>query len=188
MSLNFLTFSAKTALFRAVLIRALPVLNKEQLKNRTKNKKINIKIKIYKKIPDINSEDPSYPSNKESQRTITVIHLSIEGLTRAKSDFLSKMFKDVDVLALQETHVPDGETRRLKISGFNMIDYRGHHKHGLATYVNKNIEETNVVSIAGNEHSIGTRIGNLTIYNVTNHPRKGGLTQCFQSNNPQRST
>ncbi|KAF0760609.1 Uncharacterized protein FWK35_00009308 [Aphis craccivora] len=51
-----------------------------------------------------------------------------------------------------------------------MINYIGHRKHGLATYVNQNIEETNVVSIAGNAHSIGIRIGNLIIYNVYKPP------------------
>lgn len=66
--------------------------------------------------------------------------------------------------------MPEGETSRLKIPGFNMIDYIGHRIHGLATYVNQNIEETNVVPIAGNIHSIGIRIGNLTIYNVYKPP------------------
>jgi len=47
-----------------------------------------------------------------------------------------------------------------------MIDYIGHRKHGMATYVNQNIEETSVVPIAGNVYSIGIRIGNLIIYNV----------------------
>lgn len=46
--------------------------------------------------------------------------------------------------------MPEGEIIRLKIPGFNMIDYIGHRKHGMATYVNQNIEETNVVPIAGN--------------------------------------
>lgn len=76
--------------------------------------------------------------------------MNTEGLTRAKSEILSKMFNDIDVIALQETHVPDGETRRLNITGFNLIDYKSHHKHGLATYVNHKVEETNVVPINGN--------------------------------------
>jgi len=100
-----------------------------------------------------------------------VIHSNIEGLTRTKFDILSKIFKDVGMLALQETHVPEGEASRLKNPGFSMIDYTGHHKHGLATYVNhQNIHETKMVSIAGNAHSIGTRIGNLIIYSVYKPP------------------
>jgi len=64
------------------------------------------------------------------------LHLNVEGLTRAKSDIISRIFKDTDVLALQETHVPKNETRGLKIPGFNMIDYKGHAKHELATIKN----------------------------------------------------
>jgi len=105
---------------------------------------------FYKKTHNINSEDPPYPSKKESLRSIRIVHLDVKSLTIAKSVILSKTIKDTDILALQETHVPEGETSRLKIPGFNMIDYIGHRKHGLATYVNQNIEETNVVPIAGN--------------------------------------
>lgn len=82
-------------------------------------------------------DKPKYPKEKGSQRTIRVAYLNVEGLTRAKSVILSKMFKDTDILALQETHVPENETRRLKITGFNMVDYKGHTKHGLATYIYK---------------------------------------------------
>jgi len=62
------------------------------------------------------------------------------------------------VLALQATHVQDRETRHLKIPGFNIIDYRGHHKYRLSPYVNQKIEKTNMVPIPENEHSIGTHI------------------------------
>ncbi|VVC34569.1 Endonuclease/exonuclease/phosphatase [Cinara cedri] len=51
------------------------------------------------------------------------------------------MFKDADVLAIQETHVPSDKTSRLRVPGFNMVDYKGHAKHGLATYVNQNTKE-----------------------------------------------
>lgn len=89
-------------------------------------------------------DEHQYPSKKESQRTIRVAHLNVEGLTRAKSDIISRIFKDTDVLALQETHIPENETRRLKIPGFNMIDYKGHAKHGLATYINQNYKEQHI--------------------------------------------
>jgi hypothetical protein len=139
-------------------------ITKKSHKKQNKNKTYK------KKTQNINSEDLPYPSKKESLRSIRVVHLNVEGLTRAKSEILSKTFKDADVLALQETYVPEGESSRLKIPGFNMIDYIGHRKHGLATYVNQNIEETNVVPIAGNIHSIGIRIGNLITYNVYKPP------------------
>jgi len=89
-------------------------------------------------------DEHQYPSKKESQRTIRVAHLNVEGLTRAKSDIISRIFKDTDVLALQEPHIPENETRRLKIPGFNMIDYKGHAKHGFATYINQNYKEQHI--------------------------------------------
>lgn len=58
------------------------------------------------------------------------------------------MFKDVDGLSLQEVHAPGDRVRRLKILGFNTIDYRGHHKHGLATYVNRRNQQLYVPSTA----------------------------------------
>lgn len=56
------------------------------------------------------------------------------------------MFKYVDVLIFQETQVLVGETSHLKIPGYSIVDYRGHHKHGLAKYNNQHMEETNMVS------------------------------------------
>lgn len=51
-----------------------------------------------------------------------------------------------------------------------MIDYRGHNKYGLTTYVNQKLEESNVTLVAGNEHSIGIRIGDIIIHNVYKPP------------------
>lgn len=76
-------------------------------------------------------------NNRESQRILRVVHLNIEGLSREKSEILNKMFKDVDVLALQETYIPKGETIRLRIPDFNMVDYKRHPKYELATYINQ---------------------------------------------------
>lgn len=51
-----------------------------------------------------------------------------------------------------------------------MVDYKGHAKHGMATYVNLNFREQHINSGTGNEHSIGISVGNLTIYNVYKPP------------------
>lgn len=63
-------------------------------------------------------------------------------------------------------YIPDGETRRLKIPGFRLIDYIGHPRHGLATYVNQKVEDRLVNPVTGNEHTVGIRLDNLIIYNV----------------------
>lgn len=99
-----------------------------------------------------------------------IAQINVEGLTRAKADILGKRFGDMDVLVLQETHIPDGEESRLKISGFDLVHRIGHNKHGLATYVSLNKSFPDIERVAGNEHTIGIRIGNLTIFNVYKPP------------------
>jgi len=89
----------------------------------------NKKVKNTKKKSYIHMDEQKYNSKKESQRTIRVAHLNVKGLTRDNADSIGRMFKDTDVLALREIHVPENETRRLKIPGFNIIDYKGHAKH-----------------------------------------------------------
>lgn len=80
------------------------------------------------------------------------------------------MIKDADVLTLQETHIPEGERKRLMRTGFKMIDYIGHIKHGIATFVNQNINQQIVKKVEGNEHTNGIRIGDIPIFNVYKPP------------------
>lgn len=90
----------------------------------------------------------------------------MEGLTKSKSEIMGKKFQGADVLTIQETHIPEGETKRLTIPGFRLMDYIGHNKHGLATYVNQQIDQQIIKRLKGNQHSIRISIGNITIYNV----------------------
>lgn len=48
----------------------------------------------------MDSEEHKHLNNKESERTIRVVHLNIEDLTRAKFKIFSKIFNHADVLAL----------------------------------------------------------------------------------------
>lgn len=119
---------------------------------------------------------------------VNIAQQNVEGLTRAKADILSKMFADVDVLAIKETHVPDGETNHLKINGFDLLNHADHNKHGLATYINQNWSFTNVERVAGNEYAIGVRIGNLTIFNVYKPPLCNWTAPVYLFANTQVST
>lgn len=56
------------------------------------------------------------------------------------------------------------------IPGFEIIDYLGHKKHGIATYVKKQINQQLVKKLEWNEHTIGIRLGNITIFNVYKPP------------------
>jgi len=38
-------------------------------------------------------------------------------MPRAKAEIITQTFKNADIIALQETHVPDDKTNRLKING-----------------------------------------------------------------------
>lgn len=51
-----------------------------------------------------------------------------------------------------------------------MVNYIGHKRHGLATYINRKMTSLNAINFDGNEHSHGIRIGKLTIYNVYKPP------------------
>lgn len=94
------------------------------------------------------------------------MHLNAKGLTRAKSDVFRKVFMDADVLALQEIHVTSDKVSRLRVRGFNMVDYKGHGKYWLAIYASQNVRGKNINPNAGNEHSNSLFVGNLIIYNV----------------------
>uniref|UniRef100_H3A4H6 Endonuclease/exonuclease/phosphatase domain-containing protein n=1 Tax=Latimeria chalumnae TaxID=7897 RepID=H3A4H6_LATCH len=54
---------------------------------------------------------------------ICLCQLSVEGLSRAKSDVIARLLKDhnINILALQETHVAEADSPRLKIPGFILI-------------------------------------------------------------------
>lgn len=70
------------------------------------------------------------------------------------------------MLTIQETHVLERETKRLAIPGFRMIDYIGHNKYGLVTYVNQRLNQQTVQLLEGNEFDIRIRVRDLTIFNV----------------------
>lgn len=55
--------------------------------------------------------------NRTVENNFKIAQINVEGLTRAKADILGKKIGDMDVLALQETHVFDGEMNHLKING-----------------------------------------------------------------------
>ncbi|KAL4153412.1 hypothetical protein QTP88_001245 [Uroleucon formosanum] len=101
------------------------------------------------------------------------------GLTRAKAEIISKTFSEIDVLTLQETRVPEEETSRLKIPGFELVSCIGHNKHGLATYINQNKSFGNIERVAGNDNATGVRIDNLTIFNVYKPPSRNWSTMVL---------
>jgi exonuclease III len=43
---------------------------------------------------------------KDSNNNLRIVKLNIEGITKSKSEILSQIFNNADVLVIQETHVP----------------------------------------------------------------------------------
>jgi hypothetical protein len=127
------------------------------------------KSKKHKKIHE-NQPCCDTAGTRTVENNFKIAQINLEGLTRAKADILGKRFVDMDVLVLQETHIPDGETNRLKINGFNLVHHIGHNKHDLATYVSQNKSFLDIEQVTGNEHTVGIHIGNLTIFNVYKPP------------------
>jgi len=66
--------------------------------------------------------------------------------------------------------VTEEKTKWLIIAGFNLIDYIGHKKHGLATFFNTQHDKKLVKRVDCKKYSIGINIGELTIYNVFEFP------------------
>lgn len=128
--------------------------------------------KMYKKSKKIHDNQPHCDTadTRTVENNFKIAQINVEGLTRAKADILGKRFVDIDVLVLQETNIPDGETNRLKINGFDLVHHIGYNKHGLATYVSQNKSFPDIEQVTGNEHTVGIRIGNLTIFNVYKPP------------------
>lgn len=95
-----------------------------------------------------------------------IVKINVEGMTRVKAETISHMFHGVDILALQEPHISDYHIERLKIPSFQLIDFIGHNKHGVATFVNQNLDPKNIKSIEGNKQTVGIVIRNTNIFNV----------------------
>jgi len=60
------------------------------------------------------------------ENNFKIAQINVEGLTRAKAEILGKIFSYMDVLVLQETPIPDGETNLLKINGFDLVHHIGY--------------------------------------------------------------
>ena len=65
---------------------------------------------------------------------LRIMQLNVEGLSAAKRHIMQSLAEihHIDVICLQETYVNDDKSDRLTISGFDIISYTLHAKHGRA--------------------------------------------------------
>ena len=63
-----------------------------------------------------------------------IMQINVEGLSAAKRHIMQSLAEihHIDVICLQETYVNDDKSDRLTISGFDIISYTLHAKHGRA--------------------------------------------------------
>ena len=79
---------------------------------------------------------------------LRIMQFNVEGLSAAKRPIIQSLAEihHIDVICLQKTHVNDDKSDRLTISGFDIISYTLHAKHGRATYVRSNLSDAVRVS------------------------------------------
>ncbi len=101
---------------------------------------------------------------------LRIMQLNVEGLSAAKRCVIQTLAEKhhVDVVCLQETHVNVDESSRFAISGFDVISYSLHAKHGRATYVRSDISDAAQVSSSPCCDVI--RVGGYHIANVYKPP------------------
>jgi len=65
-------------------------------------------------------------------------------MTKSKAQLISLLFLHAGISALQETHILDHQLGKLKIPVFQLIDNIGHNNHGMAAFVNQDLDPKNI--------------------------------------------
>lgn len=81
---------------------------------------------------------------------IHVLQLNIEGISRPKSEYASKVaiYNSIDLIALQETHTTTDNDllNRGEIAGFVAVSHIPNRVYGIATYIRSSINDYSVLS------------------------------------------
>ena len=130
------------------------------------------------RIPD--SGDPGQDKNEDLHGTdddflavgpaLRILQLNVEGLSAAKRSFISSIAvqEKIDIICLQETHVDGDIASRFTITGFDLVSYKLHAKHGRATYVRGNITEA--AHVVSTPFCDVIRVGGYHVANVYKPP------------------
>lgn len=99
---GFLALLSKIALFRAT--------PQKNYWNSYKNNKTQTNINYLKEPKTSNITLPhNYNkfANKDSKSNIRILQLNVGEMSRVKAEIIAQVFNDADIIALQETHVPN---------------------------------------------------------------------------------
>ena len=130
------------------------------------------------RIPD--SGDPGQDKNEDLHGTdddflavgpaLRILQLNVEGLSAAKRSVISSIAvqEKIDIICLQETHVVGDIASRFTITGFDLVSYKLHAKHGRATYVRGNITEA--AHVVSTPFCDVIRVGGYHVANVYKPP------------------
>jgi len=124
--------------------------------------------------------DPGQDTNEDLHGTdsdflavgpaLRILQLNVEGLSAAKRSVISSIAdkEKIDIICLEETHVDGDIASRFSISGFDLVSYALHPKHGRATYVRGNITEA--AHVLSTPHCDVIRVGGYHVANVYKPP------------------
>lgn len=108
--------------------------------------------------------------------SIRICQLNIEGISKSKSQYLSKFLIDneIDVAIIQETHTANEQElkQRGTVYGFTIIGATYHRSHGIATYIRNSIENAELISedIEFGIHRLVIDLGGMKIINIYKPP------------------
>lgn len=120
--------------------------------------------------------DPSDPQTKAIGPSVRICQLNIEGISRAKSEYLSKLLREhsIDVAVIQETHLADEHQLKARgeILGYSAAGYTLHPTYGIATYIRNGVKNVQLISTHtdNNIHITVIAIDQLKIVNVYKPP------------------
>lgn len=115
-------------------------------------------------------------SAKPLGTVLRVLQINIEGISRSKSDFLSKLAleNDVDVICIQETHASDQSQLRSRgnIPGYKLLGATYHQSYGTATFVQNSITSCYLMSVNSdaNIFNITTKVNDVSVINIYKPP------------------
>src|SRR5699024_3509502 len=107
---------------------------------------------------------------------LTVCQLNIEGISKDKCDFLSKMAlrERVDVIVLQETHTSSEMDlfSRGQIPGYTLVDFINSASYGCATYVKSNLQDYQSIAKSqdNNIFILTVKIAGIYVVNIYKPP------------------
>jgi hypothetical protein len=110
---------------------------------------------------------------------LRVLQLNVEGLSAAKREIIRDLAKrhKVDIVCLQETHVPVQTAGRYSIEGFDLISSTPDAKFGRATYVRSDIADATPISSSSFCDVI--QVGGYKIANVYKPPSANWGPEMF---------